>query len=77
MAFFRILPFVKGTIFVDGIDITKIGVREVRGRFTMIPQVCFFDSYLFRTQYCLKEPFALISILLMNKLTLPSGMLLD
>ncbi|KAJ3370291.1 hypothetical protein HDU91_006344, partial [Kappamyces sp. JEL0680] len=38
LAFFRILPYVKGTIFIDGIDISTLGVRDMRSKFTMIPQ---------------------------------------
>ncbi|TPX56510.1 hypothetical protein SpCBS45565_g08389 [Spizellomyces sp. 'palustris'] len=38
LAFFRILPYAAGTILVDGIDIEKLGVRDVRSRFTIIPQ---------------------------------------
>ncbi|KAJ3337463.1 hypothetical protein HDU91_001484 [Kappamyces sp. JEL0680] len=38
LAFFRFLPFVSGTIFIDGIDISTLGVRDLRGRLTMIPQ---------------------------------------
>ncbi|KAJ3158315.1 hypothetical protein HDU86_003024 [Geranomyces michiganensis] len=38
LAFFRILPFSEGTITVDGVDISTFGVRDVRSRFTIIPQ---------------------------------------
>ncbi|KAJ3136628.1 hypothetical protein HDU90_003004 [Geranomyces variabilis] len=38
LAFFRILPFSEGTISVDGVDISTMGVRDVRSRFTIIPQ---------------------------------------
>jgi ABC-type multidrug transport system fused ATPase/permease subunit len=38
LAFFRILPFHSGTISLDGIDITSVGVRELRKRLTIIPQ---------------------------------------
>ncbi|KAI8915587.1 P-loop containing nucleoside triphosphate hydrolase protein [Gorgonomyces haynaldii] len=38
MAFFRILPFATGTIEIDGIDIQKIGLHDLRSRLTIIPQ---------------------------------------
>ncbi|KAJ2999390.1 hypothetical protein HDV02_003008 [Globomyces sp. JEL0801] len=38
MAFFRILPFVRGTIFIDGIDISKLGLHDLRSKLTIIPQ---------------------------------------
>ena len=38
MAFFRILPFVEGSIIIDGIDISKIGVHDLRSNLTIIPQ---------------------------------------
>lgn len=38
LAFFRILPYAGGTIYVDGVDIQRLGVRDVRSRFTIIPQ---------------------------------------
>ena len=38
LAFFRILPFERGSILLDGIDITSVGVRDLRHRLTIIPQ---------------------------------------
>ncbi|EGF80018.1 hypothetical protein BATDEDRAFT_11954 [Batrachochytrium dendrobatidis JAM81] len=38
IAFFRILPFVKGTIVIDGIDISRLGLRDLRSCLTIIPQ---------------------------------------
>ena len=38
LAFFRILQFEEGTIFIDGVDISKIGLRDLRSRLTIIPQ---------------------------------------
>ncbi|KAJ3019702.1 hypothetical protein HKX48_001858 [Thoreauomyces humboldtii] len=38
LAFFRILPFEQGSVHVDGVDIESLGVRDVRSRFTIIPQ---------------------------------------
>lgn len=38
LAFFRIIPFLSGTIFIDGVDISKLGVGDLRSRLTIIPQ---------------------------------------
>jgi ABC-type multidrug transport system fused ATPase/permease subunit len=38
MAFFRILDAVSGTIEIDDIDISELGVRDLRSRLTIIPQ---------------------------------------
>ncbi|KAJ3195479.1 hypothetical protein HK101_011982 [Irineochytrium annulatum] len=38
LAFFRILPFTEGSITIDGIDISTIGLRDLRQRLTIIPQ---------------------------------------
>ncbi|KAI8904886.1 P-loop containing nucleoside triphosphate hydrolase protein [Gorgonomyces haynaldii] len=38
LAFFRILPLAEGAIEIDGIDITKIGLYDLRSRLTIIPQ---------------------------------------
>lgn len=38
LAFFRILPFANGKICIDGVDISQIGLRDLRTRLTIIPQ---------------------------------------
>ncbi|KAJ3237858.1 hypothetical protein HDU81_008767 [Chytriomyces hyalinus] len=38
LAFFRILNKFEGSIIIDGIDISKIGLRDLRSRLTIIPQ---------------------------------------
>lgn len=38
LAFFRILPFSGGTIYIDDVDISTLGVRDLRSRLTIIPQ---------------------------------------
>ncbi|KAJ3384810.1 hypothetical protein HDU92_003409 [Lobulomyces angularis] len=38
LAFFRILPLSEGSISIDGIDISNIGLRDLRSRLTIIPQ---------------------------------------
>ncbi|KAJ3124192.1 hypothetical protein HK100_011320 [Physocladia obscura] len=38
LAFFRIIPFHEGTILIDGIDISSLGIHDLRSRLTIIPQ---------------------------------------
>ncbi|CBQ67860.1 related to multidrug resistance protein [Sporisorium reilianum SRZ2] len=38
LAFFRFVEFDKGSIVIDGIDISKIGLEDLRSRLTIIPQ---------------------------------------
>ncbi|KAI8916012.1 P-loop containing nucleoside triphosphate hydrolase protein [Gorgonomyces haynaldii] len=38
LAFFRIVPFSSGSIEIDGIDIGKIGLHDLRSQLTIIPQ---------------------------------------
>ncbi|KAF9586459.1 hypothetical protein BGW38_004536 [Lunasporangiospora selenospora] len=38
LSLFRIIEAVKGQIFVDGIDISTLGLFDVRSRFSIIPQ---------------------------------------
>lgn len=39
LALFRILERAGGRILIDGIDISKIGLQDLRSRLTIIPQV--------------------------------------
>ena len=39
LALFRILERAGGRIVIDGIDIAKIGLQDLRSRLTIIPQV--------------------------------------
>jgi ABC-type multidrug transport system fused ATPase/permease subunit len=43
LALFRILPFDSGTIEIDSIDISKIGLKDLRSNLTVIAQ----DATLF------------------------------
>lgn len=38
LSLFRIIESVKGQIFVDGVDISTLGLYDVRSRFSIIPQ---------------------------------------
>jgi ABC-type multidrug transport system fused ATPase/permease subunit len=38
LAFFRIIPISHGSITIDGIDISKIGLYDLRSKLTIIPQ---------------------------------------
>ncbi|KAF9171716.1 hypothetical protein BGX21_006879 [Mortierella sp. AD011] len=43
MALFRIIEAAKGSIVIDGVDISTLGLHELRSRLTIIPQ----DPFLF------------------------------
>ncbi|KAJ1258328.1 hypothetical protein BS78_10G066900 [Paspalum vaginatum] len=46
-ALFRLVPICNGRILVDGIDMARIAVRELRGHFAVVPQSPFlFDGSL-------------------------------
>ena len=38
LALFRILEPAEGTIFIDGLDITNIGLHDLRSAMTIVPQ---------------------------------------
>ncbi len=38
MALFRIIEATNGRIIIDGIDVTKIGLHDLRSKLTIIPQ---------------------------------------
>jgi len=39
LALFRIIEPVHGSITIDGQDISRLGLHDLRGRITIIPQV--------------------------------------
>jgi ABC-type multidrug transport system fused ATPase/permease subunit len=38
LALFRIIEATNGRIIIDGIDVTKIGLHDLRSKLTIIPQ---------------------------------------
>jgi ATP-binding cassette, subfamily C (CFTR/MRP), member 10 len=46
-ALFRLIPVCNGRILVDGIDISEVSVRDLRNRFSVVPQSPFlFEASL-------------------------------
>lgn len=39
MALFRIVEPASGTIYIDGLDITEMGLFDLRSRLALVPQV--------------------------------------
>ena len=48
LGLFRMIEFTKGEIIIDGVDISKIGLHDLRHKLTIIPQVnhLFYKSFL-------------------------------
>ena len=48
LGLFRIIEAVGGTIVIDGIDVSDIGLHDLRSKLTIIPQVCqlIFDIFM-------------------------------
>ena len=45
LSLFRLIEPSNGNIYVDGVDITKIGLYDLRSNLTIIPQVCRFSLF--------------------------------
>lgn len=53
-ALFRLTPICTGSIFIDGIDINNIPVRDLRSRLAVVPQSPFlFEGSLRCPKYLL------------------------
>ena len=40
LSFFRFVEPASGHIYIDGIDISKVGLTDLRSRLTIIPRAC-------------------------------------
>lgn len=45
LALFRIVEAASGKICIDGVDISKLGLHDLRSRLTIIPQVGFLAIF--------------------------------
>ena len=43
---FRIIEAARGKIFIDGLDISKMGLHDLRSKLTIIPQVFFATTII-------------------------------
>ena len=41
LALFRIIEAAQGNITIDGVDVSEIGLHDLRSKVTIIPQVFF------------------------------------
>ena len=44
LSFFRFVEPTEGRILVDDVDITKVGLTDLRSRLTIIPRTFFWDN---------------------------------
>ncbi len=44
LALFRILESAEGTVVIDGEDIGKLGLFDLRSKITIMPQVKFYEK---------------------------------
>ena len=44
MGLFRMIEKAQGNIVVDGVDISTIGLHDLRSKLTIIPQVNYFNN---------------------------------
>jgi len=42
LSLFRIVEAAEGSILIDGVDISNIGLHTLRGRLTIIPQASYY-----------------------------------
>ena len=47
LALFRIIEAAQGNITIDGVDVSEIGLHDLRSKVTIIPQVFFLDDSKF------------------------------
>lgn len=53
LALFRLIEAASGTITIDGVDIARLGLEDLRSRLTIIPQVNTTLQYLHVDASCL------------------------
>jgi len=46
LSLFRIVEAAEGSILIDGVDISKIGLHTLRNRLTIIPQVIYYSDII-------------------------------
>lgn len=56
LCLFRILEPLTGTIYIDDVDITDVGLKLLRNSITIIPQVCYYLKF-FEYHFILKKFF--------------------
>ena len=44
-ALFRLAPIVQGSIVIDGLDVRRLGLHDVRRNMSIIPQVYYHYYY--------------------------------
>ena len=47
LALFRIIEAAQGAIYIDGRDVANMGLHDLRGRLTVIPQVRGSGTYIY------------------------------
>lgn len=47
MSFFRFVEPTEGSIIIDGLDISSIGLTDLRSKLTIIPRTSFWFSALY------------------------------
>ena len=51
LGLFRIIEPMQGKIVIDGIDISKIGLHDLRSKLTIIPQVSILTGIFLYVNY--------------------------
>ena len=46
LCLFRMMELAEGRIVIDGVDISTIGLTDLRSKLAVIPQVSFFGPFL-------------------------------
>jgi ABC-type multidrug transport system fused ATPase/permease subunit len=47
LSFFRFVETTEGRILVDGVEISKIGLTDLRSRLTIIPRMLIYSGLIF------------------------------